>query len=64
MNVEDKEYLASGRWKCADSPTGAHRWIEVSDEEGHHTLEFHCYWCHEVRKFPVYDLKRVYKETG
>jgi|GEM_PF-4413586 len=24
--VTDKEYLASGDWKCPDSPTGGHWW--------------------------------------
>ena len=26
VGVTEKEYLASGDWKCPDSPTGAHWW--------------------------------------
>jgi hypothetical protein len=26
VGVSEKEYLASGDWKCPDSPTGAHWW--------------------------------------
>ena len=26
LNYNEKEYLASGAWKCAESPTKAHWW--------------------------------------
>jgi hypothetical protein len=26
IGVTEKEYLASGEWKCPNSPTGAHWW--------------------------------------
>ena len=26
MGLSEKEYLASGNWKCPGSPTGAHQW--------------------------------------
>ncbi len=26
LSVTEKEYFASGEWKCPKSPTGAHRW--------------------------------------
>ena len=26
ISVTDKEYFASGGWKCPESPTGAHWW--------------------------------------
>lgn len=44
-------YVQSGCWKCPDSPSGAHHWIEKS----HATLPgvFYCKWCYEVKEFPV-----------
>ena len=26
IGLSEKEYLASGAWKCPESPTGAHWW--------------------------------------
>ncbi len=26
MSPGEREYLASGDWKCSESPSGAHRW--------------------------------------
>ena len=48
-NIErlDREYIKSGRWKCNDSPTNAHHWIEV-DESG----IFHCKYCGDARRYP------------
>ncbi len=30
--VREKEYIESGRWKCAKSPTGAHHWHITEDQ--------------------------------
>jgi|WetSurMetagenome_2_1015567.scaffolds.fasta_scaffold1096662_1 hypothetical protein len=29
---EDKEFIASDRWKCLKSPSGAHHWIINCDQ--------------------------------
>ena len=58
---QDRDYLKSGNWKCEKSPTGAHRWIEVLDEETRPIPEFKCKWCRVVRRFPTHDGKRSYK---
>ena len=42
----DKDYILAGRWRCDDSPTDAHHWIE-SDESG----AFVCRYCHKSRRF-------------
>ena len=42
-----QDYVRSGRWKCTDSPTGAHHWIERGGEG-----IFICKWCFDVRRFP------------
>lgn len=47
----DEEYIASGRWKCPDSPTGAHFSREVS-REGRYGL-FLCIHCMRVVKLPI-----------
>jgi len=48
------EYLASDVWKCTDSPTGAHHWIEIQYTDGHlHTGLFYCKWCQDAKNFPV-----------
>ncbi len=48
-NIErlDIEYVKSGRWKCVDSPTNAHHWMEVN-ESG----IFHCKYCGDARRYP------------
>lgn len=48
MNSEDKEYVKSGRWKCAESPTGAHHWVEK--EKGATTGLFICKYCLDVKR--------------
>jgi len=41
------DYLRSDRWKCSESPTGAHHWVE------HHSDGiFICKWCFDVKRFP------------
>jgi len=47
----NKEYIDSGRWKCAISPTGAHHWIVIRDQ-------MTCKHCSEKRKvLTLTDLK-------
>ena len=48
--VED-EYLKSGRWKCPNSPTGAHFNKEISKEGGYGL--FLCIHCMRVVRLPV-----------
>jgi hypothetical protein len=53
QSQQDKEYIASGRWKCSKSPTGAHWWIEDTSDHG----EFECRFCHRRRKFgPLHSI--------
>lgn len=44
-----RRYAEGKTWRCGDSPTGAHYWVDV---EGSHGL-FRCKHCNDVRKFPV-----------
>ena len=48
------EYIASDIWKCLDSPTGAHHWIEIqyTKDEEFHTGQWYCKWCFDSGKFP------------
>jgi hypothetical protein len=39
----DKEYLASGRWKCEKSPSGAHHWVVQS-------YEMTCRFCNDIKE--------------
>ncbi len=48
-SLEDKEYLASGRWKCNTSPGGAHHWIVDYD---HMT----CKYCHSTKSVDMNPL--------
>ena len=62
-NIErlDSEYVKSGRWKCVDSPTNAHHWVEI-DESG----IFHCKYCGDARRYPrTFDgaLKAMYRNN-
>jgi len=43
----DRKYVESGRWKCKESPTGAHHWVEL--ESG----KFTCKYCLESRVITV-----------
>jgi len=43
----DKKYIESESWKCEDSPTGAHHWIEI-----HGKGIYQCKWCEEVKEYP------------
>jgi len=57
----DEEYIESGRWKCPESPTGAHYSVETS-KEGSYGI-FLCKYCLRIHKQPiVYDitLARLY----
>lgn len=47
-----KEYLESGVWKCTQSPTGAHYWVEINKNEETRGL-FLCKYCLDVKRFPV-----------
>ncbi len=41
-----KKYLESECWKCGESPTGAHHWLE-------HDNVWICKYCCDVRKWPM-----------
>jgi hypothetical protein len=41
--AKNKEYIDSGRWKCDESPSGAHHWIIIHDQ-------MTCKHCAENRK--------------
>lgn len=45
----DTAYIASGLWKCNDSPTGSHYWICTNYEIG----EFTCQFCKHSRTFQL-----------
>ena len=51
INKLDEEYIKSGRWKCPDSPTGAHHSHEVL-REGQYAY-FVCKYCLNVQKLPA-----------
>ncbi len=57
----DKEYVLSGRWICAESPTGAHHWMHKPDIEND---IFECRYCLELREFQLgfqyANLKEIY----
>ncbi len=40
------EYIKSERWKCVDSPTNAHHWMEVDDSG-----IFRCKHCGDARRY-------------
>jgi hypothetical protein len=41
-----QEYVESGVWKCEESPTGAHWWVESTELN-----LFECKYCHATKKF-------------
>lgn len=46
---EYEEYYKSGRWKCSESPTGAHRWRPL-----HRGSEaWQCVYCKSYRLYPL-----------
>ena len=47
LSKYDRLYVELGFWKCADSPTKAHHWIETDSKDG----LFQCKWCEEERRF-------------
>ncbi len=52
--VTYNEYVKSDTWKCEDSPSGAHYWVEMVQtiklaKEGY----FQCKYCSDVRRFVV-----------
>jgi len=47
-----EEYMASDVWRCKDSPTGGHHWIERRID-GLSKGQFYCKWCYDARHFPV-----------
>jgi len=50
----DEEYIKSEVWKCNQSPTGAHYWIQLTQTlELYKSGYFTCKYCHDVRKFPT-----------
>lgn len=42
-----QDYIKSERWKCAESPTNAHHWVERQSSG-----IFTCKHCAGVRRFP------------
>ena len=56
-----QEYIKSGRWKCPDSPTGAHHSHEIK-REGQYGY-FLCKYCLNVKKLPV-TLDAALKDSG
>ena len=40
----DEEYLTAGKWKCSNSPTGAHYWIRGLDKI------WRCKHCEEIQE--------------
>jgi hypothetical protein len=61
----DREYLASDRWKCGKSPSGAHYWII-------RTYQMTCKYCDERKlasatsfSWPKPELRKsTHKSTG
>ena len=48
------EYVKSDVWKCEDSPTNAHYWVQmVETEKLARDGYFCCKHCHDVREFPL-----------
>lgn len=48
------EYITSDVWKCPDSPTGGHHWIEVQGVgKQFHTGLFYCKYCHDTKEMPT-----------
>lgn len=45
-----QEYLVSDDWKCKDSPSGAHHWVENRTLHKDHSC-FQCVHCREERLF-------------
>jgi len=45
-DVEYLQYVDSGCWRCDNSPTGAHHWVE-------HLGLWFCIYCSEARRFPM-----------
>ena len=51
MAVDDR-YVKSKVWKCKDSPTGAHHWVQNVDPESNLNLDempFICKYCRGVK---------------
>jgi len=58
-----EQYLASDVWKCADSPTNAHHWVEIQNVAGEfHTGLWYCKYCYDVRMFPSWEIATKIKE--
>lgn len=51
MSQEYKAYLKSEVWKCDESPTGAHHWVEV-EKYATRSL-FVCRYCLDPKEFPT-----------
>jgi len=47
-----EQYLASDVWRCEDSPTAAHHWVEIQTDEELHTGLWYCKYCMDVKTFP------------
>ncbi len=47
----DKKYLKDGKWKCSNSPTGAHHSHEVK-KDGQFSY-FVCKYCLNVQRLPI-----------
>ena len=52
VGLDGAAYVESGVWRCGESPTGAHHWIEL--KLGHLPAgTFRCCWCGDCRRFPI-----------
>jgi len=49
-----EQYLTSDVWRCSNSPTGAHHWVEIQHAVGEdfHTGLWYCKYCMDGKKFP------------
>ncbi len=57
----ENKYLSLGKWKCPNSPSGAHHSHEVSREGGYGL--FVCKYCGNVQKLPT-DFPTAMKVMG
>ena len=54
LSAADKSYIESGRWKCGDSPTGAHCWQHMKRQL------WNCIHCGSWRYYPgYYDIMKA-----
>lgn len=51
ISAEYRAYLNSDVWKCAESPTGAHHWVEIRKYMVKSL--FLCIHCKDAKEFPT-----------